>query len=305
MFYELFTTEFVKKSYAIISNKSNYYHHFKIPKKNGKDRLIIAPNDELKSMQKKLLDIFSKLYAVHDIAHGFTYERSPYTNASHHVGAKIVVNLDLKDFFPSIKIYRIENLLNTLLTKNLKMFGETRLKRDKVIKLLAELVTLNGALPQGAPTSPLFSNLCAYDMDVQLKDLEPQFACTITRYADDISASSDYNVMLPKIIPMIRRIVHTNGFRINETKTHVGRSSKRMMVTGIVVNERANISKKTRRNLRAELHNLKGTSISLKKYQQYRGKIAWVNYLNTTHGCNLLSQLDNIVVEGGGVSNVL
>jgi RNA-directed DNA polymerase len=101
-------------------------------------------------------------------------------------------------------------------------------------------------------------------------------------------------MQLPKIIPVIKKLLELNGFRLNNKKIKVQRRHKRMTVTGVVVNEKPNISRNKRRNLRAELHNLKGQKISKKKFQVLSGKVAWIAQLNPSHGAKLESQLKEI-----------
>ena len=293
MILDWLNVEFIQNAQQIIRSKSTHYTEFKIPKKHNKFRVIEAPDDELKELQEMLLNEFLLKFLTHPIAHGFVGGRSPKTNAEVHVGAIIVIGIDLKDFFPSIKIDRVKRVLNYLWkARHCQLPYYIKMTKDELIDMFAELLTFNGRLPQGAPTSPAFSNLAVLGLDKELKALESMYGCRITRYADDVNISSDYNKMLPQIIKPIKSLIKKYGFRINNAKTRIFRQGGRMSVTGVVINVKTNIRKSTRRNLRAQLHNL--SEVGEEQYSRLRGQIEWINYLNPTHGQNLLTQLHNI-----------
>ena len=200
----LFKDSIIESMRKIIVNKEEHYIRFKIPKKSGKFRNILAPDDDLKALQEIVLKNFLYRFNPHPIAHGFVKEHSPKTNAELHLGAKIIICMDIKDFFPSIKIDRVKRLLDYLLPKGVDNDLPGNLPRNEFIDLISELVTFNGRLPQGAPTSPAISNLASLGMDKELKTLESTYGCVVTRYCDDISVSSDYNTKLPQIIKPIK-----------------------------------------------------------------------------------------------------
>ena len=294
--------KFHTMSEKIIADKEQYYTHFRIPKKNGKFRIIDAPTHELKVLQKTLLKYFLNNYSPYSIAHGFVEHRSPKTNAECHIKAKIIVVLDIKDFFPSIKIDRVKRVLEYLIPKKWKRLGCHEVTRQKFIDILSELLTYNGCLPQGSPASPALSNLAVLGMDKVLKKLELLNGCVVTRYADDITLSSDYNTTLAQIIPKVTGIINKFGFRVNTKKTRVVKTNKRMMVTGIVVNTKLNVRKDKRRQLRARLHNLirDKKTIDQHTYSELRGQIEWIKSLNEIHGKTLLNSLKQISIERKG-----
>jgi len=282
----------------IISNKEKHYITFRIPKRNGRFRKIEAPDDALKELQTTINEKVFSIYKPHRIAHGFISNRSPKTNAEAHVGAKIIVEVDIKDFFPSIKKDRVIKVLEYLFVQKAGMFKSSAHKQE-AIKVISELITHHDRLPQGAPTSPPFSNLSVLGMDKDLLKLEEPYGATVTRYADDITMSSEYNVQLPQVIPELRKIVTKYGFKLNNVKTRVIRQNRRMLVTGVVVNEKPNIRKDVRRSLRAKLHNYNRdhTPITQEEYQRIQGQIAWIKYLNPLHGDRLGEQLDRVQRE--------
>ena len=225
-----------------VTEKRKAYASFKVPKKNGTLREINAPCSQLKWVQRWILDEILYRLDPGDYSHGFIPDRSIITNASVHVGEELVLNIDLKDFFPNIKTNRIVGLFNKM--------GYTK----KTAVLLAEICTFNWALPQGAPTSPMLSNLIAWHLDVHLAEFCEKYGFNYSRYADDISISGPR--ILPKYKTLIFRIIQIQGFKINNEKVRLHDRGSCQKVTGLVVNEKVSIERKKKRFLRAIVHNI-------------------------------------------------
>ncbi|WP_064601613.1 reverse transcriptase domain-containing protein [Photobacterium sp. J15] len=257
---------------------SIHYRGFHIPKKNGEYRLIEAPKKKLKEIQKLISKELSALYSPRKSTHGFVPERSIVSNASCHVDKKYVLNLDLLDFFGSIHFGRVRNLFQSH-PVNLPL---------PVATVLAHLCCHNGKLPQGAPTSPIISNMIAYRLDKQLQTLAANNRCSYTRYADDITFSfTQTRGRLPNQIVTVTRelqlylgtelknVISENGFTINSQKTRIASRSQKQAVTGIIVNERMNVSRKFIRQTRSMLYAWKrfGLEQAESEYlQSYHGK---------------------------------
>ena len=232
------------------------YHQFQIPKKNGGYRQIASPAKKLKAIQVKLKDVFYEIYPTKPSAHGFANQKSIITNAKQHLDKKYIFNIDLSDFFGSIHFGRIRNLFKSSPFN----FNNT------VSTILAQTCCFNNALPQGAPTSPILSNMIAWKLDSQLQHLAKITNCTYTRYADDISFSFTCNKRrLPEEIVVIRdnegspgnaltHIIENNGFNINYEKVRLCSKLSRMEVTGLTVNEFPNVRRQYVRQLSAMLN---------------------------------------------------
>lgn len=244
--------------YVIFIKKDNYVT-FDIPKKNGDFRHITAPKDELKFIQRQLLRFLENNYEFLDYQHGFIKGRSSVTNAKCHVNKRYVLNGDIKDFFDNIHFGRVRGLF-------LKApFNYS----NKVATIIAKIVCYNKKLPQGAPTSPIISNMICYTMDKELNFVAKKYNCKYTRYADDITFSTD-SESFPKEIAEVKdgniyfsnritKIINggfSNGFVFNSRKTKLYKRFVRQEVTGIVVNKKTNVSNNYIRNLRAILHNI-------------------------------------------------
>lgn len=242
----------------------SHYRKFYIPKKSGGKRLISAPMPRLKNVQYWILEnIFNKV-AIHPAVHGFALQRSIISNAQPHIGKSVVINIDVKDFFPSVHYKRVKGLLQQL------GFSE------KIAVILALLCTEavteevlidgqnyfvqkgNRVLPQGAPTSPAITNILCYKLDKRLQGLANKNQCHFTRYADDITFSFDTpQTNAQQLVWRIKKVVQDEGFTVHPEKIRIMRKGAHQEVTGIVVNEKAGIPRKKLRQFRAVLHQLK------------------------------------------------
>lgn len=242
----------------------SHYIRFKIPKKTGGERLISAPMPHLKQAQYWILENILNKLEVHDAAHGFRANRSIVTNATPHVGANIVINFDLKDFFPSISYKRVKGLFQSF------GYSEAVATIFALICTAAEVETveLDGKtyyvaiderhLPQGSPASPAITNLLCRRLDRRLQEMSKNLGFIYSRYADDLtfSASGESLRYICNILKRAESIVTHEGFTINPEKTRILRDSRQQEVTGIVVNEKLNIAKKTLKQFRATLYQI-------------------------------------------------
>jgi len=235
------------------------YRQFTIPKRSGGHRRILAPQKELKSVQRRILRRLLALLVSHPAATGFERGRSIVTNASRHLGRAVVVRMDLRDFFDSTSARRVRRFFRRI--------GWNR----PAARRLGELCTHRGALPQGAPTSPRLANLVNYRLDTRLNNLAAAFGATYTRYADDLVFSFDVDkrTQTRRLINLVKLIVREEGYRVHtRRKLHIRRRHQQQRVTGLVVNDRVNLPRRTRRWLRAvEHHHATGRSSTLTETQ--------------------------------------
>lgn len=235
---------------------SKKYTVFEIPKKSGGARRITAPISPLKILQRKLCFVLSRIVEPKIGCHGYVLNRSIRTNALEHSGKHYIFTIDLLNFFPSINFGRVRGLF---------MAPPFKLN-DKVATVLAQLCTHENSLPQGAPTSPVISNLICRKMDQQLNRLARKYGCNYSRYADDISFSTK-KMAFPKAIGMLdpeTKVTHVgeelsgvimaNGFAVNPKKVRLMHRSQQQIVTGLVSNEFPNVRRKFVRQIRAMIH---------------------------------------------------
>lgn len=267
-----------------------HYRRYEVPKKTGGIRHISAPKPTLAKAQRHILEHLLAKLPVSEVAHGFVPGRSIASNATPHVGAAVVVNLDIQNFFPTVTFPRVKGVFRHL--------GYD----DAVATLLALLTTEpprvaatvddetlylavgERALPQGACTSPALTNLVCRRIDRRLSGACRHFGYRYTRYADDFTFSTDDPGELGRFLGFVRRILRDEGFTEHPTKTRVMRRGRRQEVTGLTVNVKANVPRSVRRRLRAILHNAKTHGLASQNrddHPRFREHVAgYVAYLS-------------------------
>lgn len=170
------------------------YIEFEIPKKNGGKRIIKAPTEKLKQLQSRLADLLNECFDQigkesnkKSLSHGFRKKHSIITNAKNHKNKRYVFNVDLQDFFPSINFGRVRGFF----IKNHHFSLE-----PKVATVIAQIACHNNELPQGSPCSPIISNLIGHLLDVRMANLAKKAKCTYSRYADDLTFSTNKKIFL-------------------------------------------------------------------------------------------------------------
>jgi len=252
--------------YKIPENQK--YIEFEIPKKNGKSRKIKAPVDQLKHLQRRLADLLNNCFdeislkaQKKSLSHGFRKNHSIITNANNHKNRRYVFNVDLQDFFPSINFGRVRGFLikNSSFSLN-----------EKVATVIAQTACHNNELPQGSPCSPIISNLIAHLLDVRMVNLAKHSKCTYSRYADDLTFSTNRKNFPSSIAikkddnnwdaskKLIREIEKV-GFCLNPEKTSMQFRSSRQVTTGLIVNEKVNIKSEYYKKARSMCHALFNT----------------------------------------------
>jgi len=258
----------------------NHYRYQWVPKANGGMRLLEIPKRRLKQMQRRILDEILYFVPPHEAAHGFRPRHSALTHAAGHAGRAAVLRMDLRNFFVSVPARRVHALFAALgfpASVARLLTGLTCHITPKAV--LREQLAARAAdrgyrgydaaawrnwsawfaphLPQGAPSSPVLANLCAFNLDVRLAALAEDAGVHYTRYADDLAFSGER--ALARGVEGFKRIVATiaagEGFAVNARKTHLMLRSQRQQLTGVVVNARPNVRRDDYERLKAILHN--------------------------------------------------
>ncbi len=231
------------------------YHSFTIAKRSGGERMISAPVAGLKSILMALNTILTAAYTPSPHTMGFVAGRSVVDNAKAHLGQNYIYNIDLEEFFPSIDKSRIWKRL-TLPPFNYPSKLADIIAGLCTMRLESSDGTTRYVLPQGAPTSPIVSNIICEKLDRQLGGLARRFGLRYTRYADDITFSSMHYVYSEdgEFIAELRRIIADNHFTINPRKTRLERRGEHQEVTGLTLSDRVNVSRSYCRELRTILH---------------------------------------------------
>jgi RNA-directed DNA polymerase len=294
-------------------------HHYRCllqPKRSGSLRLIEAPRARLKAAQRRLLEGLLQLVPVHDAAHGFVPGRSVVTHARLHAGQPVVLRFDLRDFFTSIRASRIHALwrtlgyplpiaraLTTLTTTHTPLAVRQRLREDGSLDWQAARRLASPHLPQGAPSSPALSNLCAFGLDLRLDALARSLGGRYSRYADDLVLSGP-RLLAQRRDPLqalVAAIALEEGFALNHRKTHCLSQGRRQLVTGIVVNQGLNTPREQFDRLKAVLHQcvLHGPASQNREGHadfrgHLRGQVAWLAQLNPARGAKLSALFERI-----------
>jgi RNA-directed DNA polymerase len=282
------------------------YACFQIRKKSGKFRKICAPNESLKTAQKALLAILTTYCTsnhIHPSAVGFIVGKSVKTGAVLHKqsGAVALLNLDLKDFFDRITTLQVYNTLLALF----KSYASTDIDKfhaHRLALLCTKISTLKGRTPQGAPTSPIISNLVLHAFDEQAVRLATIHNCLYTRYADDITFSSTVKIPIDKvftqIVPELYHLCKQFHLVINRKKTRYVYDGRRMEVTGVVINpntKNVTTARSYWRNLRAEIHQTDFNNNP--PLNQLLGKIEWIKSLNPAKAQMLKTMISSKVLK--------
>lgn len=279
--------------------KDFLYYKMNISKKNGGKRELQIPNDKLMTIQKAINRALLNKIRLSENCVGFVKNKSIVTNAEKHIGAKVLLKFDIKDFFPSIKFYKVY--------KQFRFIGYG----EKVAKCLTMIcVDSSGSLPQGAPTSPALSNIVCFKLDKRIANFCSNQNLIYTRYADDITISS-LTVLEKKEINFIKKIIikiiNEEGFESNPEKLNVIYSNSRMEVTGIVVNKKLSVKKEVIREVENAIRYIKkyGLENHLDHIQcdktnyvgHIYGLVSYIHMIDKEKGQKLLIELDELKLQ--------
>ncbi len=303
------------------TSEVSHYINFKLPKKSGGFRQISAPMPDLKTAQHWILENILQKITLHEAAHGFVGGKNIVSDAEPHVGVELVINFDLKDFFPSVKYPRVKGVFRS--------FGYSE-AISTIFALICtapetEEISIDGKtyfvalterhLPQGAPTSPALSNILCRGFDKGLTKIAQNFDFAYTRYADDLTFSTkkkfDLNDEIESktfkmFLNNVRFVVDKQGFTINEEKTRFLRRGRQQEVTGIVVNDKISLDRKTLRNFRATLFQVEKEGIAGKTWgnstdliSSLEGFANFVLMVDAEKGAKFKAQVARIIKKHG------
>lgn len=288
---KLFDIPRVEQNKFFGHERSLLYKTFYIPKKSGGYRKIEAPNEKLEKIQcwikEKILDNFN----VSEYAKGFKKGTNIVDNALPHCSKEVLINIDINNFFPSVKYSSVFRMFNYM--------GYTK----EVCHLLTRLCTnAENVLPQGAPTSPSISNLVNLRLDKRLSTLAISSGAVYTRYADDITFSGDKQIL--KYIKLIKRIINEEGYSINDKKFRIQFKNQRQVVTGLIVNSGVKANKQIINELNKAIFFIKKygiqdhmahEKINFSAYKEHLYGLAYfINMIDRTQGKCYIEQLNSI-----------
>lgn len=251
-----------------------FYRTFKIDKKNvaEKKRIISEPLPSLKEIQHWILyNILNKI-PTHKYAKAYIKGKSIKENVRFHRNKRIVLTLDINNFFDSLSIKQVNDCF--------KEMGYSSI----LSSLFAKICCLNGALPQGAPTSPYLSNIIMFDFDCCMQDFCNKSRIMYTRYADDLTFSGDFDCA--EIIFNVKKNLEDLNLTINDSKTKIMFQDQQQIVTGLVVNNKIQVPHSERNEIRMIVHciNKFGVENHLSRINCKKGKyikhlLGRINYI--------------------------
>jgi|SRR5581483_2609222 len=301
------------------SNPQLRHYHYRILAKNsGNIRLIEAPKPRLKELQQQILTQILDKIPAHPAVHGFVKGRSIKTFITPHVGQRVILRMDLRDFFPTFAAARIQTFFRTVgypesvadllggICTNAAprdVWPKPGVGIDPQYLWEARALYSQPHLPQGAPTSPALANLCTYRVDCRLTGLAESVGARYTRYADDIafSGSAAFEKRIERFSTHVAAILIEEGFTVHHRKTRIMRQGVRQHLAGLVANQRINVMRPDFDRLKAILTNcvrLGPQSQNRDVHPRYRshleGRVGFVEMINPARGKRLRAIFERI-----------
>ena len=227
--------------YSLSNNLEKHYHNVLIPKSDGSKRKLSVPDLILKNVQRSIADNILSQYPISKYAKAYKIGSNVVQNAQPHVGKKKILKLDIEGFFDHILYSQVKDIV---------FYKEKFAEPIRV--LLTMLCYYKESLPQGAPTSPAITNIIMYDFDETVGAFCFEKSIAYTRYCDDMTFSGDFDE--GEIISFVKEKLRKLGLFLKNRKTAIIPAFKRQTVTGIVVNEKLNITKEYKKNIRQEMY---------------------------------------------------
>lgn len=258
----------LKMIYLLTEKSEDFYTSIRIPKNNGGFRDIYSPNLSLKLIQRWILEEI--LYKIQSSSEAIAFKKKlngPYENAFYHKENLYLLQMDIKDFFPSITREKVYYLFKNL--------GYNKFTSN----VLSNLCTLNGKLPQGGVCSPYLSNLICYKMDHRLRGLCSKRDILYTRYADDLTFSCNNKIALRKLQQIVGKIVNDEGYSLNHTKTRFSSPSSTKKITGVTItsDKKLKADKHIKKKVRAMIH----YAIVSGNYEKSNEILGYIGYINS------------------------
>lgn len=274
-------------SYVLFeAHVDSFYTSFEIPKKDGTSRHILAPSGVLKMIQQKLagelwnyqLAFWNEQGLSPNLSHAFERGKSIITNAMIHRNKRFVICFDIKNYFESFHFGRVAGFFQA--NRNFKLPREVAIT-------IAQITCVNGYLPQGAPSSPIITNLISQILDIHLLKLAKKYKMDYTRYADDLTFSTNNKSFLERYSSFIEEVeaeVKSSGFTLNAAKSRIMYRDSRQTVTGLIVNHKINVPRRYYKETRAMVHTLYTTgefTISGEKgtINQLEGRLSFIDHI--------------------------
>ncbi|MCF7838327.1 MAG: retron St85 family RNA-directed DNA polymerase [Candidatus Marinimicrobia bacterium] len=257
------------------SHPEKFYRTYRISKRSGGWRKICSPSKELKAIQAWILrNVLDKL-SPSQYATAYVSGKRLLDNVSPHANNRYFISMDIRNFFPSVTSFRVRAIFEAL--------GYSMLAGST----LARLCCYFHGLPQGGVTSPALSNLVCLRLDRRLAGLAARRNIVFTRYADDITFSSNNRNALCRMLPITYKILISERFQPNEDKLRVMGPRVRCSITGLVKDAsvgRFGIGRHKKCAMRAVMHNLLARHEASPDYTDEASIVGWLSFLQSVDG---------------------
>ena len=258
-----------KTLYALSNNLEKHYHIAFIPKRDGTKRKLSVPDLILKKVQKSIADNILAYYPISKYATAYAFGTNVQNNAKKHVGKDKILKLDIEGFFDNIIYSRVKDVV----------FYKEKFS-EPIRVLLSMLCYYRDSLPQGAPTSPAITNIIMYNFDEKVGEYCSKIGVNYTRYSDDMTFSGDFNEK--EIILFVKKELRKLGLFLKNRKTVVVPKTKRQIVTGVVVNEKINLTKEYKKKVRQEMYYI--NKFGIDEHLSRIGQADKTKYINSLMG---------------------
>lgn len=295
-----------------------HYHYRVLAKRFGSVRLIEAPKERLKDRQRQILIWILERLPPHPAVHGFVKGRSIRTFVAPHIAKRVILRMDLRDFFPTFGGVRVQNVFRTLgypekvadllggICTNATprdVWNDLGPEVDREVLNVARRFYARPHLPQGAPTSPALANISFYRADCRLSALAKSAGANYTRYADDLAFSGDeeFEKRVERFSIHVAAVLLEEGFRVSHSKTRVMRQGVRQHLAGLVANQKMNVVRRDFDQLKAVLTNCVRhgpESQNRERLPHFRahleGRVSFIEMVNPAKGRRLREILHRI-----------
>ena len=284
-----------KTLYGLSNNLEKHYHNVYIPKSDGTKRKLSVPDLILKNVQRSIAENILAYYPISKYATAYKRGSNVQQNATPHVNKKKILKLDIEGFFDNVIYSQVKDIV----------FYESKFS-EPIRILLTMLCYFRESLPQGAPTSPVITNIIMYDFDEKIGAHCEEKGISYTRYCDDMTFSGDFDEK--EIILLVKEKLKKLGLFLKNRKTAVINRSKRQTVTGIVVNEKINLTKEYKKKIRQEMYYIEKFGID--NHAKNQGISAIAEYLTSLKGriafvlqtCPNDREFNKYKIKAGGIN---
>lgn len=249
------------------------YKRYEIPKRTGGLRVIYQPSKELKALQRLLTRVFLHKLPIHNAATAYRENKGIRENAIVHLNNQYLLRMDFENFFPSIKVGTVKNLVCDYLTA------------QEDTNFLSSIVCRFGSLTIGAPTSPIVSNAALFEFDRSIFDYSRAQQIAYTRYADDMFFSCNTPNVLQGIPNLVLRTIEDliPELNINHDKTLFTSKKRCRAVTGIILtsDNKISVGRKRKRYVKSMINKFLLNQLNLEQIEKLMGDLAYICSIET------------------------